>query len=175
MVTILIDKAVADLGKDMYERVAQARQDVRHFYLEDMNIEPCHACRGCEEKTYGRCVIRDDADLILPCLARSKTIVVITPIVFGGYSFQVKRALDKFPLLLDRHYYTRSGELTAGKPSGIKYYAIGVHDSLKEEEIHVFRNLILETLKITAWGGRSIVMPYEADDYEKLVREVRMP
>ena len=158
------------MGQDLYGKIAKTRGDARYFCLEDLKIEPCYACRGCEERTYGKCVIRDDADIILPCLARSKTIIVFTPIVYGGYSFQIKRAVDKFSLVLDRHYHCHHGELVKGKPEGVKYYAVGIHDGNDPEEVQAFRQLITETVTIASWAGRAIVMPQDAVDYENLIQ-----
>jgi multimeric flavodoxin WrbA len=172
MITILTDKTTNDLAEGLCKKIMNTRRDIRHFNLENMRIEPCYACRGCEEKTYGRCIVRDDADLILPCLARSEIIVVFTHIVFGGYSFQIKRAMDKFVLLVDRHYSYHDGELRKGKPSGIKYYAVGVHDGVYTEEIQVFKQLIRETNKIATWAGGPIVLPYDTNDYDSLIEEV---
>jgi len=172
MITIITDKAANGLGQNMCGIISKKRQDIKHFPLDDMKIGPCYACRGCEEKTYGRCVVRDDADLILPFLSRSQIIIVFTTIVFGGYSFEVKRALDKIGLVVDRHYYYHNGELVKGKPSGVKYYVIGIHDGVDMEEVKVFKQLVTETLKITAWEGGSIIMPYDADNYNSLIQEV---
>jgi len=172
MITILADAAVSGMGQGMYEKIAKTRDDVRYFCMEGMKIEPCYSCRGCEEKTYGRCIVRDDADLILPCLARSKTIIVFTPIVYGAYSFQIKRAFDKIALIGDRHYYYRHGEVVKGKPSlGIKYYAVGLHDGKDMEEVQVFRQFVMETITIAGWTGRAVVMPHDAADYSNLIQE----
>ena len=178
MVTILADKMLSNMGQDMYEKILKTRNDTKYFCLGDMKIEPCYACRGCEEKTYGRCIVHDDADLILPCLAGSETIIVFTPIVFGGYSFRVKRAIDKIALICDRHYYYHHGELVKGKPSygkqsmGVKYYAIGLHDGKSIEEIQVFEQLVMETILIAGWTGRAIVMPNDAAGYDNLIQEI---
>ena len=172
MITMLSDKT--GMGREMYDAIVKTREDVRHFNLEGMSVEPCYACRGCEEKTYGKCVIRDDADMILPCLVRSDTIIVFTPIVFGGYSFQIKRVVDKFNLIVDRHYYCRDGELAKSKHGRrVRYYAIGFQDNDDAEEAEVFRQLVRETISIATWTGKAIVMPHESADYGKLFEEWR--
>ena len=143
--------------------------------MDEMRVEPCYACRGCEEKTYGRCVIRDDADLILPCLARSSTIFVLTSIVFGSYSFPIKRIVDRFALLVGKHYSYHNGELTTSakeKAPRVNYYVIGIHEGIQPEELQAFRQLVLETIRIAAWAGKSLVLPYEAAEYDAFVQEV---
>ena len=172
MITILADKTVSGMGQELFDTIVKTNGDTRYFNLAGMKIEPCYACRGCEEKTYGRCVIRDDADIILPSLCRSDTIIVFTPIVYGAYSFQVKRAVDKFPLILDRHYYYRHGELVKGNIREVKYYAIGIHDEKDMEEIQIWRQFVLETIRIASWEGKPIVLPYDTDIYNSLIKEI---
>ena len=172
MITILTDKVADDLGQNMYQEIVKAQQDIKHFCVENMRVEPCYACRGCEEKTYKRCVIHDDADLILPCLVRSETIVIFTSIIYGGYSFPVKRVVDRFNLLARVHYDFRDGELKSGKYSGVNYYVIGVLDGHNVEEINVFKQLVLETINIIGWQGKPFVMPNDAEEYGNLIQKV---
>ena len=174
MITILTDKAANSLGQDMYKKIASVRPDVKLFCMDDMRVEPCYACRGCEEKTYRRCVIRDDADLILPYLVRSKTIIVFSSIVFGSYSFAVKRIVDRFSLLLAKGYGFHDGELVVGKRSDIEYYVIGIYNNadVDEEEIQAFKQLVTETHKICRWPGKPIVMPDDADEYNSLMQNM---
>jgi len=98
--------------------------------------------------------------------------MVLTPVVFGGYSFPIKRLVDKFALIVDRHYYFRNGELTKGKPKGVGYYVVGVQDGIDEEETQVFKQLVRENIWIAAWKGRPIVLPHDEGDYQQLIREV---
>jgi multimeric flavodoxin WrbA len=171
MITILSDGTTKELGQDLYETIVKTRPDARLFCLENMRIEPCYACRGCEQKTCGRCVVRDDADEILPCVVRSETIMVLTPVVFGGYSFPIKRLVDKFSLIVDRHYCVRNGELTKGKPKKVGYYVIGVHEGIDDEDTQIFRQLVRENIRIASWKGRPIVLPHDEGDYRQLIRE----
>ena len=174
MVTILADKTMSRMAQEMYDKITAAHNEAKYFNLQDMKIEPCIACRACEEKVYGRCVVRDDADLILPSFARSRTIIIFTPIVFGGYSFQVKRAIDKISLIGDRHYYYQNGELVKGNLTGMNYYVIGIQDGKDPEEAELFRQFVAETVKIANWTGRAIVMPQDAAVYDGLIKEPKV-
>jgi len=171
MITVLADKIANDLGQSVYQKIIKTGRDIKYFDLENMEVGPCYSCGGCKGKTYGRCVVRDDADLILPYVLRSDTIIMFTSIVFGSYSFQAKRALDKLHLIA-RYYYYHDGELKRGKPSGIKYYVIGIHDGVDMEDIQAFKQLVNENINILSWSGKAIVMPYDAEDYESLMQEL---
>jgi len=78
------------------------------FRMRDLDIAPCRGCFDCWVKTPGECVIDDPAREIAREFVRSDLAVFITPIVFGGYSSQLKKGLDRLiPLLLP--YFTFVG------------------------------------------------------------------
>jgi len=160
------------MGQDMFEQVSKTNKNAKYFCLEGMRIEPCYACRACNEKTNGKCIIRDDADIILPYIARSKAIIIFTPIVYGGYSFQIKRIIDKFSLIMDNHYRFYKGELVKGNSAGVNYHVIGVQDGNDTEEASVFKQFIAETRNIVSWTGQTIIMPRDAAGYDALIQEI---
>ncbi|HUU05985.1 MAG TPA: flavodoxin family protein, partial [Patescibacteria group bacterium] len=76
--------------------------EVKAFALAGMNIKPCRGCFSCWVKTPGRCIIDDDdQEAILRATAASDLVIWLTPITFGGYSPELKKALDRIiPILL---------------------------------------------------------------------------
>jgi hypothetical protein len=75
--------------------------DAKAFALAGMDIQPCRGCFSCWVKTPGRCVIHDDEEAILGATAASDRVIWLTPITFGGYSPELKKALDRIiPILL---------------------------------------------------------------------------
>lgn len=75
-------------------------QSIR-FDAADMNIKPCRGCFCCWVKTPGRCIIKDDQEAILACLAVSELRILLTPVSFGGYGYQLKKVMDRsIPILL---------------------------------------------------------------------------
>jgi multimeric flavodoxin WrbA len=75
--------------------------DAKAFALAGMDIQPCRGCFSCWVKTPGRCVIHDDEEAILRATAASDRVIWLTPITFGGYSPELKKALDRIiPILL---------------------------------------------------------------------------
>jgi hypothetical protein len=75
--------------------------DAKAFALAGMNIQPCRGCFSCWVKTPGHCVIQDDEEAILGATAASDRVIWLTPITFGGYSPELKKALDRIiPILL---------------------------------------------------------------------------
>jgi hypothetical protein len=117
--------------------------------------------------------VRDDADLILPYLARADTIVVVTWITFGCYSFQMKRIVDKFSLLIDSHYRYKHKELIKGDgQASIRFYAIGVHDRAEAGEIQAFEQLVSELLHISGWSGKPFIIQQNTPSLENIIEVI---
>ena len=70
---------------------AGARTEKLH--LNHLRITPCQECGGCGRS--GRCVIPDGMALVYPLLREADRLVVATPIFYGGYSAQLKEAIDR--------------------------------------------------------------------------------
>ena len=174
MITILADDKTNELGRAVFDKFKQRGHDVKFFDLKNINIKPCYACYGCEEKTYRRCIVRDDADLLIPYIAQSKVLIAITQITYGSYSFKMKRAIDKgFYLITDKHYGIKNGELVTGLKSRDKcFYAVGVHDNVDEMEIRAFEQLVSETLNIVCWDGKAIVSSFNSFDLDNICEEI---
>ena len=74
---------------------------VDSLHLSEMDIAPCLGCFGCWIKTPGTCVINDSGRIIPEKIVQSDLMIFLTPITFGGYSPELKKALDRaIPMLL---------------------------------------------------------------------------
>jgi len=60
-----------------------------HWKLRDIEVAPCIGCFKCWVNTPGECVFDDEQRRIYADMASSDTIVIITPITFGGYSSEL--------------------------------------------------------------------------------------
>lgn len=75
--------------------------EAKAFALAGMDIKACRGCFSCWVKTPGRCIIEDDQESILRAMAVSDLVIWLTPITFGGYSPELKKALDRIiPIIL---------------------------------------------------------------------------
>lgn len=79
-----IDVNGLDLDKERY-LVFQASQKVK----------PCGGCFGCWVKTPGKCVIKDSDSDFAVTMPHVQEIIVISQLVFGGLSPNVKAVLDR--------------------------------------------------------------------------------
>ena len=61
------------------------REDWHYVDLSQLKIADCMGCFSCWVRTPGRCVIRDDATKVYPCIAESDTLLYVSHIRYGGY------------------------------------------------------------------------------------------
>lgn len=173
MITVIADEGQNKIGYDIYQALAAQGAQADYVALEDVLVKPCVNCGGCTNKTYGRCVVRDDGDWIYPKIVKSEVLVLVTPIVFGSYSFKLKRVLDKFGLFMDRHYFLVSGELTKGgmPDRTFKCFAVGITEDAAEAD--AFKRLFQELLTITRGAGKTFITGAALSDERKndIVRE----
>ena len=150
----------------------KSTSNIKFISLQGVNIKPCYGCGGCTEKTFLRCVVRDDADYILPYIAQSEIVIIVTRITYGGYSFEMKRLADKFSPLVTIHYGYKNGELVKGlHDSKLRFFAVGVHDNATGEEQQAFGFLVNETLNITRWSGKPLIVKSGTTDIGSVVKE----
>ncbi|MCR4406394.1 MAG: NAD(P)H-dependent oxidoreductase [Anaerolineae bacterium] len=68
--------------------------EVEPFILHEMEIAFCAGCFGCWVRTPGRCVLQDGGHTVTRAFIQSDLAVFLTPVTFGGYSSQLKKAVD---------------------------------------------------------------------------------
>ncbi|AWW25218.1 flavodoxin family protein [Acetobacterium carbinolicum] len=147
MITILSDHT--EVGERLNKKLRDGKIETEFISLTDLDVGPCYSCGGCTDKTYGQCIHRDDADIILPKLMKTDVLVMVNPVKWGSYSFKMKRVFDKCAVIGDRHYYCKKGELVKGKIGRVHtLVAIGVKDQWKNDEKSAFKNLVVENIKI---------------------------
>lgn len=56
---------------------------------------PCQGCFGCWLKTPGTCVLKDNLQNIGAAIAHSRELILASRCRYGGFSPEVKRALDR--------------------------------------------------------------------------------
>ena len=125
--------------------ITKARNwEMKTFALAAMDIQPCRGCFSCWVRTPGRCVIEDDEGVILPAVAACDLLIWLTPVTFGGYAPELKKALDRIIPLALPFFRKIRGEThhPLRYPRQRRLLAIG---TLKQEDADgegVFRRLV---------------------------------
>jgi multimeric flavodoxin WrbA len=117
---------------------------VESFILRDMKIVHCTGCFGCWNKTPGMCVMKDDSAKIAYAIVNSDLLIFLTPITFGGYSSELKKALDRIICVI-LPFFTTINHETHHKARYAKYpklMGIGVMPEKDAESEQIFSALI---------------------------------
>lgn len=83
-----------------------------HYYkINDFDILPCSSCGSCNEVTPGKCLLKDDHEIIIEKIALCDSLVFLTPIKYGGYSSSLKKILDRLMTIGTPFYCVKNGVL----------------------------------------------------------------
>ena len=167
MTLIISDDSRKDLRLAFDEAISRMGAKVYLFSANALNIKPCAACGSCSGKTYGRCVIQDDMQKLYPKIAGCSALVLVSPVVFGGVSYHIKKVMDRMAAVGNPRYYVNNGELVKGMMGqgmmgqGMNYYMVGIGDKLNEEEKSAFINLHEENRNIMNTKGQAFIIDSE--------------
>lgn len=122
----------------------QLCENVEEILLKEKKINPCTGCFGCWLKNPGICIIDDDSQDVVRKIINSDIVIYLTPVVFGGYSYELKKLLDKTICLLAPEFINIDKEMHHKKRYE-KYpgiLGIGVLNRHDDEAEMNFRELI---------------------------------
>ncbi|UCC93439.1 MAG: flavodoxin family protein, partial [Thermoplasmata archaeon] len=125
-------------------QLVEAGWVVETLQLREMDIAPCTGCFKCWTKTPGVCVTDDVGREVTRKLVRSDLFVILTPVTFGGYSSEVKKALDR-SLGWILPYFTKVQGKVHHKPRYKRYpkfMAIGTVPGRDDELEAIFHDLV---------------------------------
>lgn len=112
--------------------------------LREQDIKSCIGCFNCWVKTPGECIADGDNRRINALTMQSDLFLFVTPVVFGGYSSEFKKALDhQIPLVMP--FFTRiNGEVhhQARYERYPAYVGIGVQAQPNAHQSEIFCNLV---------------------------------
>lgn len=136
----LVDDVLAMLLDDLGQKGWQ----VGALILRELDIRHCIGCFGCWVRTPGVCVIDDVGRDVARATIQSDLVVWLTPVTFGGYSSQLKKALDRTLGLISPFFTKIDGEVHH-KPRYERYprvLAVGVLPQADAESGRIFKTLV---------------------------------
>jgi len=126
------------------EKLENRGWEVETVELRNIKLSTCIGCFGCWIKTPGQCILKDNGVEICKAVARSDLLVLLTPVTFGGYSFELKKMVDRLiPNLLP--LFTKiNGEIhhKTRYEKNPKLLVIGYHPQYDEESERIFKELV---------------------------------
>ena len=78
-----------------------AGNEVREFFLQNMNIRGCIGCEGCT-RNGGKCVQKDDMEHITEAFLWADVVVFASPIYWGTITGTLKTAIDRLYAVQNR-------------------------------------------------------------------------
>ena len=145
---------------------------VDDWALRGDDVSFCTGCFGCWVKTPGVCVGRGAARSVAERVIASGLVVLLTPVTFGGYSAEMKKALDHVIPVLLPFFRKVDGDTrhTMRYDSYPDLLAVGAMDSgraVAEGEAETFRHLVARNalnLAPPTWDAGTL--PAEANESE---------
>jgi multimeric flavodoxin WrbA len=102
------------------EGMKEAGAQVELFYTKDLKIKPCQGDYICWLKTPGKCIHKDDMEMLLPKLAGADVWVLATPVYFDGISGALKNLIERMLPLVEPFYELRDGHCRHPRREGTK-------------------------------------------------------
>lgn len=126
------------------DKLQQAGYKVNSFVLRDIKIAPCRGCFDCWLKTPGICVINDSGRDTTSAAMRSNVWVFLTSVTFGGYSSELKKAVDRLLPIFVPVFTKVNGEVhhKLRYKDYPRFIGIGLLESGLKDYIDIFDNLI---------------------------------
>lgn len=150
MKSTLLDGAVDEnptlqaAAQIIVEELEERGVEVVRFELRKIEIAPCQGCFGCWVKTPGRCLVEDASWEITENLVQSGLAVLLTPVTFGGYSSELKKALDRAIGCVSPSFTKIAGETHHRRryPKSPKLLGIGINKPHHREDEQIFKTLV---------------------------------
>lgn len=145
--------------------------------LADIEIAPCLGCFGCWVKTPGVCVIDDAGRDVTRTYMQSELVVFVSPITFGGYSYELKKIFDRLIPILSPFFKKVGGEIhhKMRYERYPRFLVIGVLPEPDREKEDIFNRLTARNalnVEHQSWALGFIYGTHRGDELKEKVREL---
>jgi NAD(P)H-dependent FMN reductase len=138
------DPTAAGTRQAILDRAAREQWTVHSFFLPDLQIADCVGDFNCWLKTPGVCSINDANRDVAKAIVQSDILVLLTPVTFGGYASELKKAFDHIVQVISPFFEIVDGEThhRMRYPKHPRLVGLGLMDRVDEEAATVFRALV---------------------------------
>ncbi len=180
MHALLLNGATRDGGYlDSVERHLEAALtgagwETDRVVLRRSKMAACRGCFGCWIATPGICVIDDDAREVARLMVKSDLLVGLTPVVFGGYSADFKKALDRSIGNILPFFIRQAGEVVHARryPYEWRLAGIGLQERADPDEADLFRRLVARNARNFQCSRAGATVLVETDPWGKAAAEL---
>jgi multimeric flavodoxin WrbA len=138
------DEGLAPIEAAVDSTLGASGWSVERIQLREVSIAYCKGCFDCWVKTPGVCATRDGAGVVTRALVCSDLVVLLSPITFGGYSSELKKALDRSIGIVSPFFTRLDGEVhhKARYTRHPALLGLGVSEDRDPEEAQIFARLV---------------------------------
>ena len=167
---ILLQKALEGVKATAKDKNIGIETEIINLYdLKYTGCKSCFACKRLEGKSYGKCALKDDIQVVLENLSQADGLIFGSPVYFGNITGQLQSFLER--LLFPYRVYDKNYSSIAPKrmPTAI-IYTMGATEELMENlnyKLALSRvNSALESI-FTKPQVMYCADTYQFDDYSK--------
>ena len=103
------DETLEPVEEELFALLRDARTEIRGYSMREIPLAHCQGCFECWTTSPGMCKTEGDAGReIAAAMIKSDLMVILTPITFGGYSSEIKKALDRSICMVSPWTLTRT-------------------------------------------------------------------
>lgn len=138
------DEELAPAYEALSDLLNQAGAEVRTFALRELKLAHCIGCFACWLETPGLCRFRDAGQEIAQAIMQCETLILFTPVSFGGFAPQLKQMVDRFLPTLLPYFGIYHGQVHH-RPRYATYprwVGIGVQRTRDAEEAGLFKLVV---------------------------------
>lgn len=150
----------------------QKEWDVEVIDLYNKTIAGCLSCDVCWFKTPGICAIDDDGRKVAAKMIQSDLTIFMSPVMFGGYSSELKKFVDRTKPLLSPLMTAKGG--TLGHAQRYRKYpkiiAVGQLPAPDPESEKLFTNLLYRNSLNYTSPAIAAGIVYNGQETEKVSR-----
>jgi multimeric flavodoxin WrbA len=126
------------------EELKRNEYEIDRIILGEVKVAACQGCFDCWVKNPGECKIDDYSREVTKKMVQSDLIIHYTPIVFGGFSSELKKVVDRFIPSILPFFTKRNGEThhKYRNERRASIIAVGVMDTPNDEKKSTFKELV---------------------------------
>jgi hypothetical protein len=163
------DREVDAVARHVAAEIERSGLRTQSVTLRDVQVAPCLGCFECWTRSPGICKTHDAGRDLARAYVRSHLVAFVTPVTFGGYSSELKKAVDRM-LCVELPFFTRVGGEVHHRPRYDRRPALLVIGVLREPvpaQERIFHELARRNainLQPPAFGSQVLVRARGVDD-----------
>ena len=134
---------LSPVRQEICDTLQQAKWLTKTIQLCEKIISPCCGALSCWVRSPGRCLMPGDAQDLAILEVHNDLMIFLTPIVFGGYSAELKKMVDHLIQNVSPYFMTIRGETRrkARYPFYPRFMAVGYLSTPDPESERIFEAL----------------------------------